>query len=73
MHNGAYRLGKLDGAISHLHYAAFCIIPYHTCSQAVIPVTHIIDNEHMEALVNDDEEEHVDPGGSNLNPPGGVR
>jgi len=31
-HNGAYRLGKLDGTISKLRYAAFRLIPYYARS-----------------------------------------
>jgi hypothetical protein len=25
--NGAYRLAELDGTISNLHFAAFCLVP----------------------------------------------
>jgi hypothetical protein len=40
---GAYILSELDGAVSKIHYAAFCIIPYYPRSQTSIPVTSIID------------------------------
>jgi hypothetical protein len=49
-HNGAYRLGKLDGAISRLHYAAFRLIPYHACSRTLIPVAQIIDSDALASL-----------------------
>jgi hypothetical protein len=29
--NGAYHLAELDGAVSKLHYTAFCLIPYFAC------------------------------------------
>jgi hypothetical protein len=32
----AYILAEMDGAISKLHFAAFCVIPYHACRKALI-------------------------------------
>jgi hypothetical protein len=59
--NGTYRLAELDGAVSRLHYAAFCLLPYHACSPTFIPVTRIVDCEDLAAVVADDlhtQEEH---------------
>ena len=52
--NSAYRLGKLDGAISKLCYATFRLIPYHTCLQSYIPVTHIVDDDDLASLELED-------------------
>jgi len=52
--NGAYRLGKLDGAISKLRYAAFRLIPYYARSQSFIPVTHVVDGDDLASLEFDD-------------------
>ncbi len=43
MWNGAYHLAELDGAVSKLRYATFCLIPYFACSQSAIPVMRILD------------------------------
>jgi hypothetical protein len=52
--NGAYRLGKLDGAVSRLHYTAFRLIPYHARSRTLIPVMQIIDSNTLASLALDD-------------------
>jgi len=81
MHNGTYRLGKLDGTVSRLCYAAFRLIPYHTCSPSFIPVTHVVDAEALASLNYNDtpivgavslREELVTREGQFLNPPGDV-
>jgi len=46
-HNGTYRLGKLDSAMSWLCYTAFCLIPYHAHSPSFITVTHIVDGDNL--------------------------
>src|SRR5712671_3598658 len=51
--NGAYRLAELDGAVSKLHYAAFCIIPYFAHSQTLIPVTRILDRNDLATVVTE--------------------
>ena len=79
--NGTYRLGELDGAISSLRYAAFRLIPYYACSQSFIPVTQVVDSDHIASMEYDDTSvqgagSHSDEStqeGRNLNPPGGVR
>jgi hypothetical protein len=45
--DGAYRLAELDGTISKLRFAAFCLVPYHTRSRTSIPVTHLIEREEL--------------------------
>ena len=52
--NSAYRLGKLDGAISSLCYAAFRLIPYYACSQSFIPVTQVVDSDHIASMEYND-------------------
>ena len=48
--NGAYRLAELDGAVSRLRFAAFRLVPYHTRSRSVIPVTRLLDSDDLNAL-----------------------
>jgi transposase InsO family protein len=55
--NGAYRLGELDGAVSRLRFAAFCLIPYHARSRAYIPVTHVVDGSEFASPDFDDTSE----------------
>ncbi|KAH9991211.1 hypothetical protein BJV74DRAFT_772328 [Russula compacta] len=45
--NSSYCLAKLDGAISKLHFAAFCLIPYYARSCSSIPITCIINCEDL--------------------------
>jgi len=62
--NGAYHLGKLDGAISKLCYAAFRLIPYYAHSRSFIPVTHIVDGDDLASLeFNDTLARGADPCG----------
>jgi len=39
---GAYILAELDGAVSTLYYAAFCLLPYLPCNKTKISVTSIM-------------------------------
>jgi hypothetical protein len=48
---GAYRLAELDGAVSKLCYAAFCLIPYLARSRAFIPVTRILDRQDLISII----------------------
>ena len=45
--NSVYRLTELDGTMSKLKFAAFCIIPYHVCSSKSILVTQFIDPANL--------------------------
>ena len=59
--NGAYRLAELDGAISHLCFAAFRLVPYLAHSQSVISVTRLLDPDDLEALnITDKDSNDVD-------------
>ena len=51
--NGAYRLAKLDGAVSKLRYAAFRLVPYFARSRTSIPVTRILDRDDLAEVVQD--------------------
>ena len=76
--NGAYRLAKLDGAVSRLCFAAFRLVPYLARSRSVISVTHLLDPDDLEALNVADEasegadEDPLTEDGQNFDPPGGV-
>ena len=61
--NGSYRLAELNGAVSKLRFAAFHLVPYHTCSCTSIPVTHIFEHEDLIKihLDKDLEETAADP------------
>ncbi len=52
--NGAYHLVELDGAVSKLRYAAFHLVPYFACSRSTIPVTRILDQEDLLAIVKEE-------------------
>jgi len=53
--NGAYHLAELDGAVSKLHFAAFHLVPYHTCFHTSIPVTCLIEHEELTKIyLNED-------------------
>ena len=45
---GAYILAELNGAVSRLRYAAFCIIPYLARFPDHIPVTSLLDDAELE-------------------------
>jgi len=49
-----YCLAELDGAVSKLCYAAFRLLPYHTCSPSFIPVTHVVDRDDIASVIADD-------------------
>jgi len=53
--NGAYRLAELDGAVSKLHFAAFCLVPYHARSRTSIPVTRLIEHEELTKIYLDED------------------
>ena len=53
--NGSYRLAELDGMVSNLRYAAFCLIPYHTRSHSSIPVTRLVDCDNLARIIADED------------------
>ena len=59
---GSYILAELDGAVSKLRYAAFCLLPYYPWFQTNILVTELtgLDNEDLDKLVGADVEEPND-------------
>ena len=54
--NGAYCLAELNGTVSRLRFAAFHLIPYHTCSHSAISITHLLNSDNLEALNVADED-----------------
>ena len=48
---GSYILADLDGAVSRLRYAAFCIIPYSTRSSDDISITSLLSGADLEDVV----------------------
>ncbi|KIO13205.1 hypothetical protein M404DRAFT_92706, partial [Pisolithus tinctorius Marx 270] len=56
---GSYLLAELDGSISKLCFAAFCLLPYHPRSQTHTTVTHItgLDDEELDCLLEEAEED----------------
>ncbi|KIN94401.1 hypothetical protein M404DRAFT_35090 [Pisolithus tinctorius Marx 270] len=59
---GSYLLAKLDGSISKLCFAAFCLLPYHLWSQTRATVTHItgLDDEELDHLLEEAEDDPTD-------------
>jgi len=54
-HNGAYRLAEFNGAVSKLRFAAFHLVPYHARSRSSVPVTHVVDEEDLEAVLEEED------------------
>jgi len=52
--NRAYRLAELNGAVSKLWFAAFCLIPYHAHSHLSVPITHVVDEEDFKTILEED-------------------
>jgi len=59
---GSYLLAELDGAISRLQYAAFRLLPYHSCTRITIPVTDLteLSDEELDSYQAEDDIEPVD-------------
>ena len=60
--NKSYRLAELDRAISKLRYAAFRLVPYHSCSPAFIDIADLLSPEDVLTFSNNpaDADEEVD-------------
>ena len=67
---GSYVLAELDGSVSKLCFAAFCIVPYYPrfCSSILVMDLSGFNNQTLDALAAEDNEELDDedsePGGS---------
>ena len=63
-------LAELDGSVSKLCFAAFCIVPYYLRFCSSIPVTDLsgFDDQTLDKLAAEDDEEldneDSEPGGS---------
>jgi hypothetical protein len=59
---GAYILAELDGSVSKLCYAAFCLFPYLPRNETKISVTSItgLDEEALNSLARENVEEPDD-------------
>jgi len=53
--NGAYILAEVNRMVSHLKFAAFCLIPYHPRSQMYLEITEFVDKKD----INKKEEEEI--------------
>ena len=53
--NGSYRLAELDGTVSNLRFAAFCLVPYHARSCSSLPVICLVNQDNL-ARINADED-----------------
>ena len=61
--NSSYRLAELNGMVFKLCFAAFCLVPYHTCSHSSIPVTCLVKREELTKIYLDEDPDDVaDPG-----------
>ena len=54
-------LAELDGSVSKLCYATFCLIPYHPRTTSRIPVTSVtgLDDEDLDRMAEEDVERPV--------------
>jgi len=48
LQSGTYLLAKVNGAVSHLKFAAFQLIPYHSCSQKYLEITEFMDKKDID-------------------------
>jgi len=57
--NGAYILAEVNGTVSRLKFAAFCLIPYHPRSQKYLEITEFVDQRDLEGVKTEEEGEVV--------------
>ena len=57
LQNGAYILSEVDGVISYLKFAAFCLIPYQAQSRKYLEITEFVDQKELKGI---EEERRVD-------------
>lgn len=51
---GSYRLAELDGSVSKLVFAAFCLLPYRLRDLSKVPVTLLEGDSHEPVSMNQD-------------------
>src|SRR5713226_6546651 len=59
--NSSYHLAELNGTMSNLHFAAFCLVPYHAHSHSSIPVMHLIDHDDLARIIANEDVTRADP------------
>ena len=52
---GLYRLAEIDGVLSKLRFAAFCLVPYLARSKKNILITKFIDQKDLTELEEEDD------------------
>jgi len=58
--NSAYILAKVNGTVSRLKFAAFCLILYHPHSQKYLEITEFVDQRDLEGVETEEEGEIVE-------------
>jgi len=58
--NSAYILAKVNGTVSRLKFAAFCLILYHPRSQKYLEITEFVDQRDLEGVETEEEGEIVE-------------
>jgi len=53
--NGAYILVEVNRTVSHLKFAAFCLIPYRPHSQKYLEITEFVDWRDLEGIETEEE------------------
>jgi hypothetical protein len=60
--NGSYRLAELDGSVSKLRFAAFCLVSYHARSRTSILVMRLIEHKDLTQIYLDEDQAEEDTG-----------
>jgi len=58
--NSSYCLAELDGTMSNLQFAAFCLVPYHARSHSSIPVMRLVDRNDLACIIADEDVTRAD-------------
>ena len=48
LQSGTYLLAEVNGVVSHLKFAAFQLIPYHSCSWKYLEITEFVDKKDID-------------------------
>ena len=67
--NGSYQLTELDGTVSKLHYAAFCLVPYRARSYMSIPITRLVKHGDLVKMPLDEDTTADPESGTSLGHP----